>query len=270
MLYLNRNTRVNFIGISNQHANDNRPYLTQGRGGKEADFAYESISEFEKAKTYYFGTGKKTSTNKSQEGNDYYATPEPLGFKMVEWLNLEGGDCALEPSAGHGAIARFFPENTDNTFIEPSYTLSSKLAINVHGEVKVEDFESHHIVNKYDGIAMNPPFGSNGKLAMEHIEKAVKHLSHKDGARVIAIVPNGAAMQKRLDKYLLEESSVSMTHEIILPSVVFERAGTRITTKIIILQEHAYMPSRNVIDLSHIDDINVFFDEIETLTIDAD
>ncbi len=252
------------------NANDNRPYLTQGRGGKEADFTYEAISEFEKAKTYYFGKGKKTSATKSQEGNDYYATPEPLGFKMAEWLKLDAGDRALEPSAGHGAIARFFPENTVNTFIEPSYTLSSKLAINVNGDVKVQDFESHHIINKYNGIAMNPPFGSGGKLAMEHIVKAVNHLSYKDGARVIAIVPNGGAMQKRLDKYLNDETNVQLTHEILMPSVVFERAGTRINTKIIVLEKDAYGSMTETIDLSHINDINVFFDEIETLTIDAD
>lgn len=251
------------------HATNNRPYLTQGTGGKASDFSYEAISEFEKAKTYYFGTGKKTSTNKSQEGNDYFATPEPLGLKMVEWLNLEAGQRALEPSAGHGAIARFFPEDTNNTFIEPSYNLSSKLAINTKGEVKVQDFESLNIINKYNGIVMNPPFGNSGKLAMEHIAKAVKHLSYNENARVIAIVPNGSAMQKRLDAYYLEHQDIQLSHEILLPSVVFERAGTSVYTKIIVLQKRADFTDTQIIDLSHIATINQFFDEIETLSINA-
>ncbi|WP_187388306.1 DEAD/DEAH box helicase family protein [Seonamhaeicola marinus] len=251
-----------------QNADDSRPHLTQGTGGKEADYAYETISEFEKAKTYYFGTGKKTSRNKSREGNDYFATPEPLGLKMVEWLNLEAGQKALEPSAGHGAIARFFPENTDNHFIEPSYTLSSKLAINVKGDVKVQNFEELSIWNKYDGIAMNPPFGASGKLAMEHIEKAVSHLSYSPESKVIAILPNGAAMQKRLDKYLSDsETRVHIAHEILLPSVVFERAGTQVFTKIIVLENNHSMNASNVIDLTGINDINEFFDEIEHLSI---
>ncbi len=252
------------------HANNNRPYLSQGTGGKESDFAYEVISEFEKAKTYYFGTGKKTSTNKSREGNDYFATPEPLGLKMVEWLNLEAGARALEPSAGHGAIARFFPEHTSNSFIEPSYTLSSKLAINVKGDVKVEDFESHHIVNKYEGIAMNPPFGNSGKLAMEHIEKAVKHLSHEPTAKVIAIVPTGSSMQKRLDRFYSEQQEIQCTYEILLPSVVFERAGTSIYTKIIVLEKRFNYADSEIIDLSNIATINQFFDKIETLSLNTD
>ncbi|AOR28749.1 hypothetical protein FORMB_17100 [Formosa sp. Hel1_33_131] len=230
----------------------------------------EVITEFEKAKTYYFGTGKKTSKNKSREGFDYYATPEPLGLKMVEWLNLQPGERALEPSAGHGAIGRFFPENTNNTFIEPSYELSSKLSINANGEVKIEQFENHTIWNKYEGIAMNPPFGKSGKTAMQHIEKATKHLSYHQNSKLIAIIPNGTAMQKRLDAFFEDKKNREfyLSTEISLPSVVFERAGTKIYTKIIVIEklteDNHY---KNEIDLSHITDINEFFNEIECLTI---
>lgn len=58
---------------------------------------------------------------------DYFATPEPLGLKMVEWADASTGDAMLEPSAGHGAIARWFPEDTRNTFVEPSRELSVQL-----------------------------------------------------------------------------------------------------------------------------------------------
>ena len=252
------------------NAHDELPNLEQGVGGKESDYHFEIITEYEKAKTYYFGKGKKTSRNKSREGVDYYATPEPLGLKMAEWLNLEPGTRALEPSAGHGAIARFFPENTVNTFIEPSYELSSKLSINASGEVKIKRFEDFYIGNKFEGIAMNPPFGRGGKTAMEHIEKAVKHLSYTRGSKVIAIIPNGTSMQKRLDAYLEDNKNwnIHLTTEIILPSVIFERAGTTIYTKIIVIQKSTddYLP-KSLLDYSHIKNINKFFDEIEFLTL---
>lgn len=252
-------------GYLNTHVKE--PNLQQGIGGKDTDKKFEVISEFDKAKTYYYGTGKKTSKNKSKEGVDYYATPEPLGLKMVEWLALKPGDAALEPSAGHGAIARFFPNDTDNTFIEPSYELASKLSVNANGTVKTKRFEDLHIANKYDGIAMNPPFGSSGTLAMKHIVKAVKHLSRKMNAKVIAIVPNGPAMNKRINTYLkdYDNSNIYITTEILLPSVVFERAGTAISTKIIILQKSDTMLSKNTIDLSNINEINSFFNEVEVM-----
>ncbi|MEM9363623.1 MAG: DEAD/DEAH box helicase [Bacteroidota bacterium] len=247
------------------NANNNLPSIYQGTGGKSADMQFEVISEFEKSKTYYFGQGKKTSKNKSKEGNDYFATPEPLGYKMVQWLNLQPNDSLLEPSAGHGAIGRFFPENTRNTFIEPSYTLSSKLAMNTNGEIKPIRFEDLSIWNKFEGIVMNPPFGSGGKLAMEHIKKATRHLSLNKRSRIIAIIPNGPSMHKRLEAFLESEDSkgISLKAEILLPSVVFERAGTKIHTKIIILENSDNVHGLRQSDFSHIAKIGEFFDAIE-------
>lgn len=251
------------------NATDESPNLQQGTGGKNADNTFEAITEFDKAKTYYFGTGKKTSKNKAIEGIDYFATPEPLGFKMVEWLGMKAGDAALEPSAGHGAIARFFPSNTQNVYIEPSYELASKLSVNAVGNVKTYNFENHHISNKYKGIVMNPPFGKSGKTAMEHIEKAVRHLSRDADAKVIAIIPNGPAMQKRLDYYFNNDKGRDfyIKSELLLPAVLFERAGTTIHSKIIEIRKINENNYKNVIDLSAINTINEFFDEIENLLI---
>ena len=142
------------------------PSVLQGTGGKaqdEADRQNRERDPFRETITHYLKQGKRTSKTKSYEGTDYYATPEPLGFKMVEMLQLEPGDDVLEPSGGHGAIARYFPGTTSNTAIEPSYELQSRLSV-VAGGAKIVhgQFESHHKSNKYDSIAMNPPFGRGG------------------------------------------------------------------------------------------------------------
>lgn len=153
-------------GYKNAHTDE--PNTNQGIGGKEADRFLFTISEFDKAKTFYFARGKKTSSNKAREGVDYFATPEPLGMKMVEWLNPQANENLLEPSAGHGAIGRFFPGNTNNHFIELSHYLASELSINATGKVHNIAFENYHISNKFSKIAMNPPFGASGKTAMEN------------------------------------------------------------------------------------------------------
>ena len=245
------------------------PSLEQGTGGKEMDKFDNSISEFDKAKTYYYGRAKRNSKNKSKEGADYFATPEPLGMKMVEWLDPKPDERGMEPSAGHGAISRWFPAFCNNHFIEPSLNLSSEVSINSTGQLRIGTFESHSSVNKYDFIAMNPPFGIAGKIAMEHITKAVlRHSSHR--FRLISIIPCGPSMDKRLEEFFNSEHGRNyiMLWQIRLPSCTFERAGTSVSCKVIKIvtryREHEhYTPKR--IDLSYHKTIEEFFEAIEHL-----
>lgn len=177
----------------------------EGTGGKARDAAANNaISEYDRAKAFYWGTAKKTAKTKAQEGTDYYATPEPVGLKMVQMLDLRGGEDALEPSAGHGAIARWFPETANRTAVEPSNTLGSRLAMVFDGKIIRGDFESLHVVNKFDGIAMNPPFGTAGRTAIDHLAKAAQeHL--REGGRVVALIPTGPAADAKFDKWFYEE-----------------------------------------------------------------
>lgn len=250
------------------------PHTNQGIGGKESDNVLDNIDEYEKSKTYYWATKKRTSKNKSQEGQDYFATPEPLGYKMVQWLDAKPNDDLLEPSAGHGAIGRFFPGDTNNDYIEPSLDLRSQLAINVERYKNIIDdrFENLNIINKYNGIAMNPPFGSAGRTAIDHVEKAFNHIYDK--GRIVAIIPEGSARDK-FDKWYTSEAgnAAVMIAEILLPSVTFERAGTGVSTRVVIIDKildktvRAEMPDARRFDLRDISDINGLFDSIKDIDV---
>lgn len=255
------------------------PSDIQGVGGKESDYTRSALTPFQKAITYYFARQKKTAKNKAAEGVDYYATPEPLGMKIVEWLNPIAGQKLAEPSAGHGAIARFFPDSTENIMIEPSTVLRSDLSVNAHGTVIGGTFEQLALVNKFHGIAMNPPYGVGGKVAMEHLQKAIRHLY--DGGRIIAIVPTGQ-FDKRFEKYFYEKNEkgkyvnpeaeyMNLTARILLPSVTFERAGTAVSTQILILDKEVLpdnrskLPQTRTVDLSRIESINQLFERLENM-----
>ena len=247
------------------------PGQNQGTGGKEADRNFDVMDDFSKAKTYYFGRGKKSAKNKAAEGTDYYATPEPLGLKMVEWADLRPNEDVLEPSAGHGAIARFFPDYVNSKAIEPSVILNSELAVNSSAQVLRERFEDHHIVNKYDGIVMNPPFGTGGKTAIEHLEKAFQHL--RGLGRIVAILPEGGMAEKRLEAFLENTRGAHLTADIGLPNCTFQRAGTSVKTHIVVIDKAEYpyqenmMPEeRGRIEISA-DTINEFFNKIKDLDI---
>jgi len=259
------------------------PNEQQGTGGKKFDMpeTLERDDPYQKARALYYTNKKKTSREKSAEGIDYFATPEPLGFKMWQWLQLNRGERGLEPSAGHGAISRFAPDGVELTSIEPSNVLFSKLMVNAEGKKVNQRFEDFYVGNKFEGVAMNPPFGTGGKIAMEHLEKAFGHLSWK-GGRVVAIIPAGPSMDKRLDKFLHgEDENGKQLHpdaflraEINLPSVSFERAGTSVNAKIVVIDkvykaDQYDIPGPVNIDLSSHTNINEFFDALENVEVPA-
>jgi hypothetical protein len=249
------------------------PHADQGRGGKEKDGNFEGLSEFSRARTYYYGRGKKTQRQKSREGKDYFATPEPVGMKMVEWGSPAAGEIGLEPSAGHGAIARFFPGDTTNHFVEPSSVLASQLAVNASGVQREGTFEELDPHNKYDFIIMNPPFGSGGSTAVAHLAKAVRHL--RDGGRIVALLPEGPAADKKLDKFYEETKGVYLRGTVTLPAVTFERAATKVRTRVLVFDkvldkdQAALLSGQNNYDLSNAENIEELFTRIEHLEMPA-
>ncbi|MBY0439963.1 MAG: DEAD/DEAH box helicase family protein, partial [Burkholderiales bacterium] len=118
----------------------------EGTGGKARDKMLDKVASlFDRAMAFYWGTQKKNSRTKAQEGADYFATPEPLGLKMVEWADIRPGEDVLEPSGGHGAIARWFPDTTNRTAIEPSMPLGSRMALVFDGKLVRDTFENLHV-----------------------------------------------------------------------------------------------------------------------------
>ena len=263
------------------------PYEGQGIGGKDADESLDETTEFQKAISFYFSNQKKTAKTKAKEGVDYFATPEPLGYKMTEWLYGLPGNRFLEPSAGHGAIGRFYPTLMDNSFVEPSMELSSRLRLNIQsGEIYNFRFEELSIWNKFDKIAMNPPFGHAGKLAADHLEKAMLHhlyqdMKFKSFSRLICIVPVTSNIEKRIMEWSEEKKLIKffISHEILLPACTFERAGTKVVCNILVIdrktdagygtREIGFNDSENkrTIDLRDCKSINEFFTEIEHLQL---
>lgn len=245
-------------------------YETIGEGSKELEkFDEIEVSPYRDSIALFSTVLKNNKRNELRKGIDYYATPEPVGFKMVEWLQCKNNDRVLEPSAGHGAIARFFGENITATAIEPSYELATRLKLNTTAEVKIHTFEELHIMNKYDGIVMNPPFGIGGKTAIEHVVKAFKHL--RTNGRMVAIIPNGTSCEKRFNAFMESEDAKDayLRASYSLPGIAFKNAGTNIYTKVVIIDKianpHLIADYTHAYDYSRIDNIDELFDSLEYL-----
>jgi Large polyvalent protein associated domain 38/Type III restriction enzyme, res subunit len=251
------------------------PHEGEGKGGKAKDQrAGGGISLWDRAKTHYWAQQRTQGRRDQREGNDYYATPEPIGLKMVQLAGLRTGERALEPSAGHGAIARYFPEDTNRTLIEPSSSLLGRAALAAHGARTIQDtFENHHITNKYHAIVMNPPFGMGGKQAFEHVAKAAEHL--RNGGRIVALVPMGPTANKRYEQFMESEAARDLypVADLQLPGLAFERAGTSIATRIVVLEKQkdkaavAALPQGIQRDYTGVENINELFDRMEHLEL---
>ena len=247
------------------------PIDQQGVGGKEFDAPKQGDSDpFDDAVLDYYSNQKLN--RKNREGVDYFPTPEPLGYKMMEWARAGEGDTILEPSAGHGAIARYAPKENQLTGIEPSQSLFAKLQLKAGGlgrKFMNTVFENYDISNKHDVIVMNPPFGTAGATAIAHLDKAFKHL--EEGGRVVAIIPRGST-DKKFDKWLDGQKNVAMRAEVDLPDIVFQQAGTSVVSRVVVLDKITDAALRSEagkterIDLSgRYDKIEDFFEELRNI-----
>lgn len=262
-----RNLRGSFANGILEHSGI-VPIDQQGVGGKEFDAPKQSDSDpFDDAVLDYYSNQKLNKNNR--EGVDYFPTPEPLGYKMVEWANMGEGDTALEPSAGHGAIARYVPKNNELLSIEPSQSLFAKLQLKAGGlgrKFLNNTFENYNVANKHDVVVMNPPFGTAGATAIAHLDKAFKHLD--EGGRVVAIIPRGST-DKKFDKWYGEQKNVAMRAEVDLPDIVFQQAGTNVRCRVVVLDKITDAALRSKagypekIDLSgNYDKIEDFFEDL--------
>jgi hypothetical protein len=246
-----------------------------GKGGKERDRAVAKASPYEIAKTHYFGRMKTAGRRDQRQGIDFYPTPEPLAFKMVEWAQIRPYERVLEPSAGDGSIARYFPDHSDRTIVEPSVELLSKAELRAIGARAVNStFEAYHVVNKHHAIIMNPPFGSGGKTAIEHLAKAATHL--RPGGRIVALIPTGPAADKRFDAWWDSDESEGLwrSAEVALPAVTFEKAGTAVAARILIIDKvdpvaSDLLGSTSRINMTGAQSIGQFFDRLEGIAAPA-
>lgn len=212
------------------------PIDQQGVGGKEFDAPKDQSTDgFDNAVLDYYSNQKLNSRNR--EGVDYFPTPEPLGYKMMEWANMGEGDTVLEPSAGHGAIARYAPKGNQMVAIEPSQSLFTKLQLKAGGlgrKFQNTIFENYDISNKHDVVVMNPPFGTAGATAIAHLGKAFKHL--EEGGRVVALIPR-CSTDKKFEKWIEGEKTAVMRAEVALPDIVFKQAGTNVVCRVVVVDK---------------------------------
>ena len=253
------------------YSSSEAPSLNQGIGGKHQEGYSTQKDEWSIAKGLYYATEKRNSRTKGTGGLDFFATPEPLGLFMTCLSKPKKNKNQLEPSAGNGSIAMWSPRDVNLYCVEPSAKLMGELKLRVGRELRDINttFEEYTHGPRFHSITMNPPFGKNSKLAGDHLAHAITKLAEMGTA--VALVPDSPSMNKRIDALTeeLNQRFIAIHQQIKLPSCVFQRAGTSVSTKLVILKRHTKStwfrkrPTKIISDFAQIESISDLFDALQ-------
>lgn len=153
------------------------------------------------------------------KAHQYFPTPEGIARAAVALADIGPDDTVLEPSAGQGGIADYFPVQHHAICVEVSKLHCDILR--AKGFVVVRDDFIVWSTNapKFNCIVMNPPF-SEGR-ALTHLQAAAKLL--KPAGRIVAVLPASLKGKEALPGFAVEWSDVYQG----------EFAGTSVSTVIL-------------------------------------
>lgn len=158
-----------------------------------------------------------------------FFTPHELADRMAELADVKGWG-VLEPSAGHGSIAKACVRAgagwVDCYDINSEYV--DVLCRNGFDEAICGDFLKE-IIAPYERIVMNPPFTKGQDFA--HIKHAYSLL--KTGGRLVSIASAGSSTEKKLIPWLEDVDGVWKE----LPEGTFKESGTNIRTLLITIDK---------------------------------
>lgn len=239
---------------------------TQGVGGKQLD----SRDEWEK--TDYDGAiaeyNARASEEKTTDFNEQ-ETPEPIGYKMMEWARAEAGESILEPAAGTGTMAQYAPQKSRLTAIEIITQKFATLITKIGGSGRKllnEDFMGFSKNNKFDCVVMNSPhYGApavNATIApqgvpqreYEFLEKAFGHIN--EGGRVVALLEEKSA--DATIEVVTGAPSRVLVGEVKLPAFAFPNGKAGVATRVVVFDVvsnatlREAMPEKVTYDLSNV------------------
>ena len=238
---------------------------TQGVGGKQLDSrAEQNKTSYDEAIAEYNSLSAQRTTTDFNEQD----TPEPIGFKMMEWARAEAGESVLEPAAGTGVMAQYAPQRSRLTAIE---ALTHKFAILItklggSGRKMLNEtfmaFDKHH---KFDCIVMNSPHTGvpavNATIApaggpqkeFEFLDKAFGHIN--EGGRVVALLADKSADATINAITSLGRNRV-VVGEVKIPAFVFPNENGGTATRVVVFDVvsnedlRKTMPAKASFDLS--------------------
>ena len=164
----------------------------------------------------------------------FFETPEELAKQMVELADIKTGMSVLEPSAGHGAIAKFIPKDSEIYLYEIDKEKCKVLNEMRYTKISCIDFLSTtNTIGGFDRIVMNPPF-TKGQDA-EHVLHAYDCLN--EIGRLVSVMSASVKFNQQ-KKYAKVRELIETNGEIVeVPQGAFKDSGTNVNTVIVVLNK---------------------------------
>lgn len=171
-----------------------------------------------------FDSLKGRGTPRVVVAHQLFQTPEPLASRLVDLLDLQGGERVLEPSAGLGRIVRALQaKSVQVVAVDVSPDCCREVGAMCADFLDLLPSD----LGMFDAVAMNPPFTMRSDIA--HILHALEFL--RPGGKLAALCLDGAQREDRL-------RPLCSTWERI-PAGTFRAEGTDVPTVLLsIRREH--------------------------------
>lgn len=170
-------------------------------------------------------TGEVTDVKKEFQ---YFPTPKEIALQLIDMADIKPGDMLLEPSAGQGAIADYFPKDNPYLLVELNEA-NAKVLENKGFNVLVGDFLNCGF-DKAHIIIMNPPFSKQQDV--DHILHAYELL--KAGGTLVSIVSESPFFRENKKSVEFRKFLEDNNAEVIeLPEGAFKESGTMVKTRIV-------------------------------------
>ncbi len=171
-------------------------------------------------------TGEYTSRKKELQ---FFETPEDIARDLVEYADIQPGEMVLEPSAGHGRIAKLLPY--------PLCIEIDKLNCEVLRGKGIPCLEFDFMDDKclqgfelIDVVVANPPFTKQQDI--DHVTKMIS-LAQR---RVVAIMSASMLWRDNVKAVQFRQLIGQYDYDIIeLSEGAFKESGTNIKTVILVL-----------------------------------
>lgn len=242
----------------------------QGIGGKKLDNRLlQEATGYDTAISNYAEWANSAPVEYNEQ-----EVPDPIGYKVAEWMNVSNGETVMIANAGTGTVARYSPKVAKLIAVEPNMDKFSRLVTLIGGggrKVENEVFEDFSIYNKADTVFIKTTSGKekNGKpIALKQIMKALRHTN--DSGRVIAIVPTSDA-QSIVSEITQNSSVVINTSEVKLPASAFNSTETTILSFDLIFNNELRKtaPDKQVFDLTDKNSKEELFESLRGLSLPA-
>ncbi len=160
-------------------------------------------------------------------------TPALLVSRLIELAEIEPWMLVLEPSAGHGAIAREVAMITTVECFEILPELAAELRAGGYvRKVFAQDFLSADPAARYDRVVMNPPFPHQADI--RHVQHALRFLN--PAGRLVSVMSAGITYREnrlaREFRHLVEQRGGRIAAN---PLESFRLDGTLIETVTVII-----------------------------------